>query len=123
MKMLLKDGEMEGLRMLKQRLEENGIPSFIQGADTARMIIPVFLIRPTLWIYIDEQYGDALELIQNPDHVVRNGVDVEAFYELQPPERDQRKALNKVLIQGLLFLLALMGGILLFIWYLQRANT
>jgi hypothetical protein len=83
----------------------------------------VFLVRPTLWIYIDEQYEDALELIQNPEHVVRNGVDVGEFYELQPSERDQRKALNKVLIQGLLFLLALMGGILLFIWYLQRANT
>jgi tRNA U34 5-carboxymethylaminomethyl modifying GTPase MnmE/TrmE len=123
MKMLLKDGDMEGIRELKQRLEENGIPASIQGTDTARMIIPVFLIRPTLWIYIDEQYGDALELIRNPEHIVRNGVDVEEFYKLQQSEPDQRKALNKVLLQVLLFALALMAGMLLVIWYLQGVNT
>jgi hypothetical protein len=123
MKMLTKNGDMESLRVLQERLEQNGIPAFIQGADTARMIIPVFLIRPTLWIYIDEQYDDALGLISNPEHVVRNRVDVEEFYTLQPSEGEQRKALNKVLIQALLFLLALMGGILFVIWYLQGAHA
>jgi hypothetical protein len=123
MKMLTKDGSMEDLQELKQRLEENGIPAFIQGADTARMIIPVFLLRPTLWIYIDEQLEDAEQLMGNPGHIVRQGVDVEEFYNLQPSEGEQRKALNKVLIQALLFLLALMVGIYWVIEFLQKTNT
>jgi hypothetical protein len=123
MKMLTKDGSMEDLQELKQRLEENGIPAFIQGADTARMIIPVFLLRPTLWIYIDEQLEDAEQLMGNPGHIVRHGVDVEEFYNLQPSEGEQRKALNKVLIQALLFLLALMVGIYWVIEFLQKTNT
>jgi hypothetical protein len=123
MKLLTKDGSVEDLRVLKERLEENGIPAFIQGEETARMIVPVFLLRPTLWIYIDEQLDDAIQLIQNPEHRVRNRVDVEEFYRLQPSEREQRKALNKVLMQVALFMALLMVGIYLIIRYLQGVNT
>lgn len=122
MKMLIRDEDRQYLQSLKERLEENGIPSFVQGEETARMIVPV-LLRPTLWVYIDDQFDDALELIHNPDHVVRIRIDVEEFYKLQPPEREQRRALNKVLIQVLLFLLALMAGIYLVIRFLATVNS
>ena len=78
MKMLIRDGDKQYLISLKERLEENGIPAVIQGEDTARMTIPAFLLEPTLWVYLDEQFEDAVQLINNPDYQVTSAIDVEA---------------------------------------------
>lgn len=47
MKMLTRNENTGYLTDLKDLLEENGIPSVIHGAETARMIIPAFLLEPT----------------------------------------------------------------------------
>lgn len=115
MKMIAKDGDTQYLKMLKERLEEKGIPAVIQGENTARMIIPFFLFEPTLWVYMDDQFHDAEQLIMNPGHVVTTGIDVDAFYDNQPTEIEQRNELNHALIHLALFSGAIIFALFVFI--------
>lgn len=89
---------MQYLLTLKEKLEENGIPAVIHGDNTARMIIPAFLLEPTLWVYLDEQFEDAVKLIDDPNHEVTTGIDVEDFYTREVTPDEQSKALNQVLV-------------------------
>ena len=123
MKMITRDGDTYYLLKLKERLEENGIPAVIHGENTARMIIPFFLFQPTLWIYIDDQFADALQLTLNPEHIVKTGIDIEAFDKEQPNEIEQRSELNKALIHLALFLGSLMIGIFLFVKVMKWLQT
>jgi hypothetical protein len=110
MKMLTRDSDGQFLNELKHRLEENGIPAVIQGENTARMIIPAFLLQPTLWVYLDEQFEDAVGLMDNPNHQVKLKVDMEEFYALQPSEQQQAQDLNAALLHLLLIVGAIMLG-------------
>jgi len=92
-----------------------GIPAVIQGENTARMIVSFFAFQPTLRIYIDEQFDDAVQLVSNAEHVVRTGIDIEAFYREQPGAGEQSNELNAALIHLALFLGLIMLGIFVFI--------
>ena len=74
----MRHGELIALRDL---LEANGIPAMIQSDDTGRMLTPLLTRGQSLWIYIDNQEDEARALLEDPEHVVANPVDVEAFYE------------------------------------------
>ncbi len=63
-------GERERVRAL---LEDNGIPVFQQQGYRAPGPKATF-------VCIDAQYDDALALLANPDHEVREPVDVQAFH-------------------------------------------
>ncbi len=96
--MLARNGDIQYLRSLKQRLEENGIPASIQGEETARMLVPNVAFEPTLWIYLDEQYEEAEALLEDPDYVVINKIDVTEFYENLPSEEEQRSAVTNAFL-------------------------
>lgn len=98
MKKILEDGDLIYLETLRERLEANGIPAVIQGTETARIITPTTLVDPTLWIYLNEQFEDALQLIQNPSHMVSTSIDVEQFYSNQPSDEEQNSRLNDLVI-------------------------
>ncbi len=117
--MLTRDSDRNYLIELKQRLEENGIPAVIQGENTARMIVPIFLLQPTLWVYLDEQFEDAVELMGNPDHQVSSGIDIEEFYALQPSAEQQAQDLNAALLHLLLIVGAVMVGMYVLIKVLE----
>ncbi len=119
MKMLTRDSDHQYLIELKNRLEENGIPSVIQGENTARMIIPFFLLQPTLWVCVDKQFEDAVQLMDNPNHVVNLKIDMEEFYKVQPTEAQKANELNAALLHLLLFMGAIMLGIFVFIKVLE----
>ena len=123
MKMITRDSDLQYLKVLQERLEEAGIPAIIQGDNTARMIIPFFLLQPTLWIYFDEQFEDAVNLTMDSEYIVTTGVDVEAFYEKQPTELEQRSQLNAALIHLALFLLLIMAGMFIFTKVLNGLST
>lgn len=97
MKMLTSDSNYQYLLTLKERLEEAGIPSVIQGRETARMIVPGFLLEPTLWVYINEQFDDAVQLLADPDYKVTTAIDVAEFYANQPADDEADKTLGVVL--------------------------
>jgi len=113
--MLTRDSNKQYLESLKNRLEDNGIPAVIQGDDTARMTIKRFLLEPTLWVYLDEQFDDAVKLMMNPEHYVRKKVNVHEFYTSQPTEHEQNKLLNEALVHLGLFMGVIMLGMFLFI--------
>ena len=110
--MLIRDSNEQHLVSLKQLLEENGIPAVIQGKETARMTYRFFLFEPTLWIYINEQFDDAVKLIADPSHTVISGIDVEEFYAAQPNEEEAASATNTAL--GNLALLVIFLVLLMF---------
>lgn len=89
----------------------------IHGENTARMIVPRVLLEPGLWVYIDEQQGEAKRLIDNPDYEVRNPVDVENFHAMADGIRTDPAHLNRALLHMagiMLAVMALLGiGILL----------
>ncbi len=109
MKMLTRDSDRQYLIELKQRLEENGIPAVIQGENAARMIVPI-LLQPTLWVCVDEQFEDAVCLMDNPDHQVSSKIDMEEFYAMQPSAEQQARDLNAALLHLLLIVGAVMVG-------------
>jgi hypothetical protein len=119
MKLLAKNGDVQYLQSLRQRLEENGIPATIQGENTARMLVPSVAFEPTLWVYIDEQYAEARELLGDPEHVVSNRVDVSSFYANLPSESEQRELLSGAfhhmgMVAGVLVLVILF--LLIILW-------
>ncbi len=117
--MLTRDSDRQYLLDMQERLEKNGIPAIIQGENTARVIIPFFLLQPTLWVCIDEQFRDAVQLMDNPDHVVTEKIDMEAFYELKPSVEQSTNDRNAALLHLLLFIGAIMLGMLAFIKVLE----
>lgn len=119
MKMLTRDSDTHYLYGLKDRLERHGIPAVVQGEETARMIIPRFGFQPTLWVYIDEQYEEAIKLIENPEYKVQAPVDIEVFREMEPDETVKRSELNAALLHLLLYLGAIMLGVVAIIWFLR----
>jgi len=104
MKMLIRDSSVEYLESLKERLEENGIPTVIQGTETARMITSKVLFEPSLWVYLDGQFEDASKLIMNPEHEVTTGIDLEAFYANPPNQEELNTAVNNTLASMAMYL-------------------
>ena len=121
--MLTRDGDKQYLLSLKERLEENGIPAVIQGEDTARMTIPAFLLEPTLWVYLDEQFEDAVQLINNPDYQVTSAIDVEEFYSREASPEHNESELNKALMDLALFTVFIMVVMFLFTKVLDALST
>jgi hypothetical protein len=122
MKMVARDANAQYLRQLRERLEQNGIPAVVQGENTARMIFSFALFEPTLWIYVDEQFGDAVQLISDPEHVVRTGIDLDGFRQGATGEAPQRADLNRALIHLALFMGLIMSAMLGLIVLLKWLN-
>jgi hypothetical protein len=123
MKMLTRNVDQKYLASIKKRLEINGIPAVIQGKETARMSYHKFLHEPTLWIYIDDQFEDAVKLMDNPDHSVTTGIDIGEFYELANSETVQKNALNAGLKQIAIYISAILIGMFVVIVVLERMSS
>ena len=100
-------GELIAFRDL---LESNGIPAVIQSDDTGRMLTPFLTRGQSLWVYIDSQADEAKVLLEDPDYVVANPVDVDAFYELTRDVRDDPGVMNRAMIH-----LGIMVGLILLV--------
>lgn len=116
----MRHGELIALRDL---LEANGIPAMIQSDDTGRMLTPLVTRGQSLWVYIDDQADEARALLDNPEHVVANPVDVEAFYASTRDVRDDPAVMNRVLIRLGLTVGLILLGMLLIIPLLRRLAT
>jgi len=106
--MLTRNGDKHYLNSLKARLEENGIPAVIQGKETARMSLPWSVFEPTLWIYIDEQFIDAVRIIEDPNYKAPSGVDIDEFYAIQLSGEESFAATNNALGNLALFVVFIM---------------
>ena len=117
MKLISKHPDTAYLEEMRQRLESRGIPAVVQGQSMARLLVPVGATEPTLWVYLPFQEGDAKALLDNPEHMVEQPVDVDEFYQLTQSDmaQDQLRsaALKKMLMISFGVLAALVSGIAL----------
>lgn len=68
------------------------------------------MTEPGLWVYLDEQAVEAMQLLNNPDYEVMNKVDLEEFYEVSNAVRGQPANLNNALVyMGVTMGLILLG--------------
>jgi len=118
--MVTRDSDKSHLQDLKDRLESKGIPAVIQGENTARMIIPYFALQPTLWVYLDKQFDDAVRLLANPDHEVTTGVDIEEFYASVEEVEANQSNINKVYIDLGLFFAGILAALVIVIILLNK---
>ena len=118
MKLLTKDPDVNQLHILKNLLEANGIPAVVHGDNTARMVTPFLMTEPSLWVYLDEQYADAEKLILDPNHEVKNKVDVEEFYDVASEVSENPRPLNNMLLNyGVGLVAILLAVIILTTWF------
>lgn len=99
MKLLTKSPDINYLHSLVALLEANGVPAIIQGEDTARMITPFLMTEPGLWVYMDEQHNEALQLIYDNEYIVQNKIDVEEFYRFNKNIISDISVMNRVYIK------------------------
>ncbi|WP_395373332.1 putative signal transducing protein [Marinicella sp. W31] len=79
MKRIFKTNEYNEALSIRGLLESAGIPAHISenGFRSRGPILPEGI---DVWIYIDDQLEDAEMLMEDPNHEVREPVDIQAFY-------------------------------------------
>ena len=107
MKLLIRHAELQYLDELRRRLEASGIPAFVSNRNHAG-IPPIGVPKSSLWIYIDEQYREAVSLIHDPGYRVKEPVDMAYFESLRQSFDTDRSALNDTLIRLGAWFVALM---------------
>lgn len=123
MKLVTRSMEINYLLAMKDLLEANGIPAVIQGDNTARMITPLLVSEPSLWVYIDSQVEEARALLDDPDYEVVDRIDVAAFYAANRPITEGHSVLNRALLRLGLYAGLLLLGMFLLIQLLQWLAT
>ena len=82
MELVYTTSSLEEANQIKNRLEEAGIPIMIAGENVTRIRLPFLSSNLGLFIYINNQYDDAMALINNVNHKVTTAIDVDAFYQV-----------------------------------------
>lgn len=101
MKLLFESTERDEIYSARILLESRGIPVFIGNEDSARNFGLLHPVRNyTFWVYIDEQFEDALALLGNVDHEVRKPVDIEQYSQSleQLSSQNRQKLLNGLML-------------------------
>ncbi len=122
MKLIISDADNNELEAMKTLLEENGIPAFINGKNTSR-IMPFIISKASLWVHLSEQATEALSLINNPEYDVKNKVDMNEYYKIKNEFKNNPKHLSNALGELAFFIGAIMLGIFILIKVLQWLNT
>lgn len=88
---------------IKNRLENAGIPVMISGENVSRIQLPFLSNNLGVFIYINNQYDDAMALIKDNNHKVTSSIDVDAFYKVVESKEMKRYLDNKTnqMIAGL----------------------
>jgi len=119
MKLITKDRNYQYLLQQKQLLEERGIPAFVTGENTARLLPHAIMSRAGLWIYIDKQHYDANQLLFNPYHTVMTGIDVDEFYRSQPDREKMQSSLHGSLLKLVMYILFAMVAVFIVVQYVD----
>ena len=107
---------------MKDLLEANGIPAFINGKNTSR-IMPFIITKASLWVHLSEQANEALSLINNHEYQVINKVDMDEYYKIKNEFKNNPSILNSALINLAVFIGSIMLGIFVLAKVLQWLNT
>ena len=122
MKLIISDADNGHLEAMKVLLEINGIPCFINGKNTSR-IMPFIITKASLWVHLSEQENEAHLLMNNPEYDVKNKVDMDEYYKIKNEFKNNPNNLNSALVSLALFMGAIMLGMFILIKVLQWINT
>lgn len=115
MKLVCKCAELIEAERIKHRLEEKGIPANITGQEAYHLQLAALVSRPlAVWVYLDEQVGDAKTCLNHPEHVVRSAVNIEIFYKQRQENIDAQGMSNfnkQIIYTGLSIILLLIISI------------
>ena len=115
MKILFQSDDQDEIEEAKMRLESKGIPVFIANESTATNLGPLFIPRGyILWVALDEQYDDAVALLNNKRHIVSAPVDIEEFHKAEDQLRSNNTK-NIFYILALSIILLLGAGYVIFV--------
>jgi Putative prokaryotic signal transducing protein len=93
MQILFHTTEKQEALNVKMVFELKGIPVFIGSENAGPAIGFIGANKYTVWVCLDDQYQDAVALLENPDHEVTSGIDVEDYYK--HIESESVKSANK----------------------------
>jgi len=103
MKLVYRTSDEQEASRICSLLEGNGIPAFTTNENVNRLRT-VGMDGIGIFVHINAQKNEAINLIDNPDYIVKNKVDVNHFYE-QTKNTDINEV-NNILIKNLLKALA-----------------
>jgi len=122
MKLIISDADNSDLEAMKELLELNGIPAFINGKNTSR-IMPFIITKASLWVHLSEQANEALLLINNHEYEVKNKVDMDEYYKIKNEFKNNPINLNGALVNLAVFIGAIMLCMFVLAKVLQWLNT
>lgn len=82
MELVYTTSSLDEANQIKDKLESAGIPVMISGENVSRIQLPFLSNNLAVFIYINNQYDDAMALIKDEQHQVTSAVDVDAFYKV-----------------------------------------
>ncbi len=106
MKLIHKATTLEEAQEIKTLLENAGIPVSLTNKGLAQLRVLFIPHLLGVFIYNSSQYKDAIALLKNKNHIVRNPIDVDAFYEsINSPDMKANayQAMNRFLLGMVLF--------------------
>ena len=116
MKLVYRAETLEGAEEIKTLLENAGIPASISNKGFAQLRLLFIPHALGVFIYNTNQYSDAMALLNDKYHDVRNPIDVEAFYDsVNSPESQDfaHKAMNNFILGMVVF--GLICGLLIYV--------
>ena len=70
MKLLKLVSSLQDANNISLQLKSRGILTFIANEETKNLYPHMGIIRTGVWIILDYQYEDAVQILNNPDHIV-----------------------------------------------------
>jgi hypothetical protein len=117
MKLVYQADREDEARGIKIMLEANGIPAALTGEFMFGVMSVGIPQVVGVWVYLDRQAEDARRLLEDPEHMVTDPVDVAEFYRISE-DAARQAMLNRMLrfvLWTLMGMLALIGLLVLLV--------
>ncbi|MDH5785110.1 MAG: DUF2007 domain-containing protein [Chromatiales bacterium] len=121
MKLLTEVIDVNELYSLRILLESNGIAFHVANEDSARNFGFVTPARKyAIFILYEEQYDDAMKLLENEDHIVTSSIDLDEHRRFMLEENDRTMSqIYKTVMYSFLVVVIIFGC---FVWYMEATH-
>lgn len=121
MKLLIESSDGKNVARIANLMRENGIAVHHGMQHSNAIGANLTLSKKSLWVVYDYQYEDAKSLINNPKHIVKTKIDIEAYDEfLRDEQARSRMAILRIFLKFALFVVSLFAAAAILIVVLQR---
>ena len=94
MKLIYQSSQRAEIEATKILLESRGIPVYVSNEDTNRNLSYMSIaLKLGIWVVFDDQYNDAIALLEDDTHEVENPRNIEEYYSvLEEVQKDTTKS-------------------------------